>query len=501
MSGLVYLGSWILAAVFAVAAYGKARDREGAAGAIGEMGIPAALARPAAVLLPAAEALVALLLIVPAWTAAGGIGALALLAAFSAVIAANLLRGRTPECRCFGQLRSSRIGWRTLARNALLGGLAALVAWRGGLDGGTLLSDARAILREGGAVEALAAVGALVVAVQGWLILHLLRQQGRLLLRLDRVEAVLAESGLLADSVTGLPAGSPAPWFELPSLSGEPVSLDDLRAPGRALLLVFTDPGCVPCTALQADVARWERDHADLLSFALVSRGTVEANAAKLQANGSRKVLLQRDREVAEAYRVPATPGAVLIRADGTIGSEAAMGAPAIAGLVAAAAGGGVPARAAPPAGPIAGAARAGAAAPWFRLPDLDGTEIESTELQGRPTLLVFWNPACGFCDRMLPELRAWERDRPADSPEPLVISTGSVEANRAMRLRSPVVLDPHFGVGAAVGATGTPSAILVDADWTIASPVAVGAQAVLALAATAPAPAPAREVGAPAAS
>ena len=51
------------------------------------------------------------------------------------------------------------------------------------------------------------------------------------------------------------------------------------------------------------------------------------------------------------------------------------------------------------------------------------------------------------------------------------------------MGLRSPVLLDQGFSVGSAFGASGTPSAVLVDAKGNIASDVAVGAQAVLALA------------------
>jgi hypothetical protein len=43
------------------------------------------------------------------------------------------------------------------------------------------------------------------------------------------------------------------------------------------------------------------------------------------------------------------------------------------------------------------------------------------------------------------------------------VVSTGTVEANRAMGLRA-VGLDPHFTAGRRFGATGTPMAVLLDA-------------------------------------
>jgi hypothetical protein len=51
------------------------------------------------------------------------------------------------------------------------------------------------------------------------------------------------------------------------------------------------------------------------------------------------------------------------------------------------------------------------------------------------------------------------------------------------MGLRSPVVLDQGCATGRSFGVIGTPSAVLVDAEGTIASGIAKGAPAVLALA------------------
>jgi thiol-disulfide isomerase/thioredoxin len=102
---------------------------------------------------------------------------------------------------------------------------------------------------------------------------------------------------------------------------------------------------------------------------------------------------------------------------------------------------------------------------------------------RGHETLVLFWNPGCGFCQRMLPDLKRWEDAETPGVPRLVVVSTGEVEANRAMGLRSPLVLDDGFAAGRAFGAGGTPSAVLVVAAGRIASPVAVGAQAVMALA------------------
>jgi hypothetical protein len=65
-----------------------------------------------------------------------------------------------------------------------------------------------------------------------------------------------------------------------------------------------------------------------------------------------------------------------------------------------------------------------------------------------------------------------------------VVVSTDSVESNQAMGLRSPVLLDKEgMSIGRLFGATGTPMAVLVDAEGKIASELAAGAPAVLALA------------------
>jgi hypothetical protein len=68
-----------------------------------------------------------------------------------------------------------------------------------------------------------------------------------------------------------------------------------------------------------------------------------------------------------------------------------------------------------------------------------------------------------------------------------LVISSGSIEANRALGFRSSVVLDTDLTISKAFGSRGTPSAVLVDAEGRIASTVGLGARNVLALAGVAP--------------
>jgi peroxiredoxin len=207
-------------------------------------------------------------------------------------------------------------------------------------------------------------------------------------------------------------------------------------------------------------------------------------------------VLLQKDREVAQAYQVTGTPSAVLIQRDGTIGSLLAQGGDAIRALISKALNPPVQAQlamAAAPAQQNGNGAHArlrlvapaiGEPAPEFSLPDLAGRTIHLSDFRGHKTLLLFWRPGCGFCQRMLPDLKAWEARSPKGAPRLLVVSSESVESNRAMRLRSPVLLDQAgMSVGSTFGATGTPMAILIDEEGKIASELAAGAPAVLALA------------------
>jgi thiol-disulfide isomerase/thioredoxin len=117
------------------------------------------------------------------------------------------------------------------------------------------------------------------------------------------------------------------------------------------------------------------------------------------------------------------------------------------------------------------------------KLPDLEGNTVELADFGDQQTLVLFWNPGCGFCQQMLPDIREWEKQMPEDAPGLLLVSAGTKEANEAMGLDSPVVVDPHFAVGRAFGASGTPSAVLVDNEGKVASELAVGAPAVWELA------------------
>jgi len=429
----------ILFGVFTVAGLAKLRDRAGAREAARGFGAPAWIGG----VLPFAELATAGMLLPSTTAVAGAIAAAALLAAFCAAIARAMARGEAPDCHCFGALHSEPAGARTLARNvALLAVAASAIAAGPGPSAVAWVAELRGTAL---ALAIVSAVAAVAIAAQSAFLLALLRQNGRILKRLDALESG-AEPPAWDDAGAGLPVGLPAPAFELPGLDGVPVSLDQLRKPGRPVLLLFTDPACGPCNALLPEAGRWQRERD--LTVAVVSRGGAEANRAKAQEHGIARLLLQEEREVATAYACPATPTAVLVDAAGRIAQPAAPGAEAIRALLE-------------------------TTTPSV-LRDLDG---EHVDLAGR--VVLFWNPGCGFCTAMLEDLREWERD----VPELILISTGTEAENRALELNAPIVLDPGFTIAPRFAVSGTPSAVRLDPFGKAVAPPAVGAQAVLMLA------------------
>ena len=401
-----------------------------------------------------------------------------------------------------------------LGRNAVLAAVAGFVVWRGWNNAGPSIPAALGRL-SGDELAALlgglALLGLLVI--EAALIANLLRQNGRLLIRLDALEARLGGDGGEQEvevPQVGLAIGSQAPSFSLPGLRGETLTLDFLRAAAKPVLLVFAHPGCGPCEALLPELEAWHQQHGDELTLAVLSEGGLDSNRAKFVERRLPFVVIQEAREVAEAYEVSGTPSAVVVHPDGTIGSHLAAGAPQIRALVESTLGP-APAHSAPPpsdptpeavpqqqpaptgngsgsgAGAVAQAVplviQRGQRAPALTLPDLSGRPLNLADLKGSRTLLVFWNPGCGFCSQMLSDFQAWEANKPKSAPKIVVVSTGDKAANLALGLRSRVLLDANFAAATAFGANGTPMAVLLDSQGRVASEVAAGGPAVMALA------------------
>ena len=212
-----------------------------------------------------------------------------------------------------------------------------------------------------------------VILVGAWLGWQLLRQNGRLLLRLEELEKRLDELEFGgADRPEGLPLGSDAPSFELPDLAGERESLTQFR--GQSLLLIFFNPACGFCRDLAPKLvavaagfqpaseggilppgkpsrlgeATNNHDASALsdagleapltgrqgcppLRLLILTTGDAERNREFFREhNLGCPVLLQNDGEVAKAYQTNGTPSGYLISADGKIASALAVGADAL---------------------------------------------------------------------------------------------------------------------------------------------------------------------------
>lgn len=485
MDVLVLVLRLALGAVFVLSGVSKLADSSGTRDAVREFGAPAALVRPIAFLLPIGELTVVGLVLFPATAVAGALLALALLAAFSVAIAVNLRKGRRPNCHCFGQIGSEPIGARTLGRNAGIASIAVLVAGFGWKDSGP--SGVAWIGDLGGAEVAALCLGVLVLAALALgarFALALLRQHGRLLIRVEQLEAALANAGMQlpgaggereAASVVGLDVGTQAPPFALRALDDASVELSTLLEPELPLLLVFSDPGCGPCDALAPDIARWQREHADEVTVAVLSAGESDGVAERAAEHGLERVLVDAERSVADSFEAYGIPAAVLIAPSGSVASFVAQGAEDIARLFERARTCEEPR---PPGLPV------GDPAPELTLTELGGGEIVLRErLAGdRDTAIVFWNPGCGFCRSMYEQLRALEEQPSNGGPALLVMSTGDQEAIRDEGFKAPVLLDPDFSGAGAFNANGTPMAVLVNPDGSISSPIAIGASDVLAL-------------------
>ena len=94
----------------------------------------------------------------------------------------------------------------------------------------------------------------LLMGLGAWLAFQLVRQNGRLLLRLEAIEKRLTpRTETKRPAAAGLPAGTLAPDFDLPDLTGVRHKLSEFR--GKNAVLIFFNPSCGFCSKMAADLA------------------------------------------------------------------------------------------------------------------------------------------------------------------------------------------------------------------------------------------------------
>jgi peroxiredoxin len=345
----------------------------------------------------------------------------------------------------------------------------------------------------------------LLIAFGAWLGYQLVRQNGRILLRLEAIEKQLGRHAgakqKAAHAPEGLPLGGAAPDFELPDLAGVRHKLSDFY--GKDLLLIFFNPKCGFCTKMAADLAALPTEGDGRAMPIVVTAGDANENRKLVEQFGIRcVVLLQGEGEVAKSYRAQGTPMGYRIDPQGRIASELAVGADPLLKL-------------ADLKSPLPTAAsakqnrsihkgrgkqpdpslaksklnrsglKAGTIAPEFSLPCLSGGKLALADFRGRRMLLVFSDPDCGPCDELAPLLQELHVERP--DLQVLVISRRDAEATAAkadaLGLTFPIVMQRQWEVSKGYGMFATPIGYLIDERGIVAKDVAVGVAPILALA------------------
>jgi peroxiredoxin len=263
---------------------------------------------------------------------------------------------------------------------------------------------------------------------------------------------------------------------------------------------------------MAADLAALPTDGANGRAVPLVvTTGDADENRKLVAQYGLRcTVLLQEQMEVASQYRALGTPMGYRIDAAGRIASDLTIGAEPLLQLAAApsirrlaATGGSANERTRDPSGkgaaykpkhPDPSLARsrlnrsglkAGATAPEFTLPRIDGGDLSLSDLRGERVLLVFSDPDCGPCDELAPRLQALHLSRP--DLQVVVISRRDTDATRAkadaLGLTYPIVMQKQWEISLKYGMFATPIGYLIDEQGVLLSDVAVGVEPILALA------------------
>lgn len=314
-----------LFALFITSGLAKLFDRAGSRQAIEGFGVPGGLAGVVATALPPVEIAIAAALVVGKTTRVGAAAAVLLLALFAAGIGAALARGKRVACHCFGALSVRTAGPRALARNLALAAVATFVVVATGehpLGIGTWAGELSA-------AQSVAFWLSLVIVVLSaaaiWAGRELLRQQGRLMLRLDALEGV-PEKG------SALPLRAPS--FTLKRPAGGDLSLDGLLAGGGRVLLVFSDPHCGPCAAAVPVVAAAQRAMTGRLTIAVLTAGSTPQSEAAWREHQLDLIGIDEDSAVAHSYGVVGSPAAVLIASDGKIATAPVYGVQRISDLL-----------------------------------------------------------------------------------------------------------------------------------------------------------------------
>ena len=130
----------------------------------------------------------------------------------------------------------------------------------------------------------------------------------------------------------GIKAGTIAPDFTLPDITGRTISLGKYY--GHRVLLVFSDPRCGPCTQLAPHLVHCHRRWKNRLAIVMVARGELAENQRKAEQFGFEfPVVMQERWKLSRQYGIFKTPAAFLISEEGRTLRPVAVGFDEIASL------------------------------------------------------------------------------------------------------------------------------------------------------------------------
>lgn len=262
------------------------------------------------------------------------------------------------------------------------------------------------------------------ILISLWTILYqAVKQQGRLLLRLDALDHRLTEAGLGAGPGTstgqgGLEVGTPVTSPSLPDPDGRLISLDDFR--GKRVLLVRWNPDCAFCELLAPDLAQFQADlRTSKVQLVLASPEGAESNRELALEHGlTCPILLMPDDGplARETFKDQGTPVAYLLDEQGKVAQPVAVGGDEILALARGVVGNRAKRIRLPGERPLSQSriernGLVGSIAPAFRLPDLRGGTVALEDYRGRSVLLVFSDPHCGPCEELTPHLVRLHRE------------------------------------------------------------------------------------------
>ena len=233
----------------------------------------------------------------------------------------------------------------------------------------------------------------------------------------------------------------------------------------------------------------------------VITTGELEANRQLVAQHGIKcLVLLQNQMEISGQYRAQGTPMGYRIDAAGRIASELAVGAEKLLQLAAGRRPGPSALRAADnnsahttkQPDPSLSRSRlnrnglkAGAAAPEFQLPRIDGGELSLADCAVHARLLVFSDPDCGPCDDLAPRCRrctcAAVRPAGRDGQPARHRMPTRAKADK-LGLTFPIVMQKQWEMSLKYGMFATPIGYLIDEQGVLVRDVAVGVEPILSL-------------------